>query len=1203
MADELDVIVIDDSDDESVVKPLSKKAKSHHRDSSPAEVQHFGRQSQPISIDDLDSEIGHDAIDVLFGQGPAAGIEVAAAQGLVTVTSTTLINADQADQALPLLINVLPDLDPEYGLQLLREKVLSDGQSHTIEHCLQAALEALFAEVTYPKVQKSLKRKRLDDSDDEDDERPSGSSSTSSNNAGPHALAICRIFQPGKSAYKSKTFLAEKRKGTAYRDKALVELDNLFPLMSTAHIRCIFSVNLKQFVPTYFALKAEILLPDDEKPYVPMKQERPQKPIHASKSTASKKGKGKAKGKQTADGDSVAEYNAEREWFIAYLMYKGDGTSYDHARILVPATEDGDTECSCCFGDDDLMFMVQCAEGHNFCRDCIRKMTEVAVGDQTANVVCPHTDGCEAKFHDRDLRKAMPVKLYNTYAGIIQRKELEEAGIEGLESCPYCNFGLIIENPDERLFTCQSDDCGIVSCRKCRKHEHLPKTCEEGYEHFDQTPANYAQPKDPKKCRLWDPKDQDLYRDEVAAARENARREILENENVDIQEQDVEVALPETNIPAQQDPYLPALGMFGGGMGQRLNAAMANGRANGLMPAHLGLPVGLPGVGDFRAWVERQRPLLGPDPLAAAFAAVRNRDAVIQGADNEQHQEVRERLVRLQALQALQARGPPGLPVPAAAAHGRAPAAPLGGLDARAIAAAGQERLAGLVAELAQIQRAIPQRAANALAVANPNEGAVGRPELLRNQAAPLLRAAPLPRAARMPRLDNERGHNAGGVFQFAEPADVPDRPNNDGRPRVAPGNVRLREPAGAPHPLGNARRPRGVRFQEPVENIVLAPAGVPAQLARPIPGGALAAREGVPQVLLNRVAERNVGNQQAAIGDAEGVAAVAGLNREVVAAAWRLAADLQRRGDQGAGNRDDITTLAGAEQQLRQVMHNIRRDFPEIAWADLVDVARDRGGEPVVDYELAPARRISPRHPAGFPVDPLSVLLVLHQRHPDWTDRYYDSLVNGRIAWDSHADFNMHAALIVQGLRDGGIQPPVAHPAVRASAETLRQMHSCWSIGASNLVKLLERVMQNAGVNFPENRRLPGDAASFENLMINNCPERILLAHCQRLLRGRLAVLPIILQRRRAANVPARPNQAVVANNHPRVNRPLVVRARDAEAGAEVDRAPDAPVPDDPPPPYEALGRARRLPLGLGLGGIAGGLFLPGLLGRLGRY
>jgi TRIAD3 protein (E3 ubiquitin-protein ligase RNF216) len=84
--------------------------------------------------------------------------------------------------------------------------------------------------------------------------------------------------------------------------------------------------------------------------------------------------------------------------------------------------------------------------------------------------VCPHTDGCDAKFHDRDLKKALSIKLYNTYCGIIQRKELEDAGIEGLESCPYCNFAVIIENQEERLFNCQSDECGKVSCRKCRKH-------------------------------------------------------------------------------------------------------------------------------------------------------------------------------------------------------------------------------------------------------------------------------------------------------------------------------------------------------------------------------------------------------------------------------------------------------------------------------------------------------------------------------------------------------------------------------------------------------------------------------------------------------------------------------------------------------------------------------------------------------------
>lgn len=46
-------------------------------------------------------------------------------------------------------------------------------------------------------------------------------------------------------------------------------------------------------------------------------------------------------------------------------------------------------------------------------------------------------------------------------------------------ACRFCPFACIIENPDERLFTCQRDECGVVSCRGCQKVDHLPKTCAE----------------------------------------------------------------------------------------------------------------------------------------------------------------------------------------------------------------------------------------------------------------------------------------------------------------------------------------------------------------------------------------------------------------------------------------------------------------------------------------------------------------------------------------------------------------------------------------------------------------------------------------------------------------------------------------------------------------------------------------------------
>lgn len=82
-------------------------------------------------------------------------------------------------------------------------------------------------------------------------------------------------------------------------------------------IRCIYSANAKRYVPTYIALKAETLLPDDEKPYVAMKQPRGQKPYVDTKGSSSKKGKKKVRMAEGADGE--AGFDAEREWFINYL--------------------------------------------------------------------------------------------------------------------------------------------------------------------------------------------------------------------------------------------------------------------------------------------------------------------------------------------------------------------------------------------------------------------------------------------------------------------------------------------------------------------------------------------------------------------------------------------------------------------------------------------------------------------------------------------------------------------------------------------------------------------------------------------------------------------------------------------------------------------------------------------------------------------
>jgi hypothetical protein len=48
-------------------------------------------------------------------------------------------------------------------------------------------------------------------------------------------------------------------------------------------------------------------------------------------------------------------------------------------------------------------------------------------------------------------------------------QELEDAAIEGLEMCPSCPWAVVIDNPDDKLFRCQNESCGKVSCRTCRK--------------------------------------------------------------------------------------------------------------------------------------------------------------------------------------------------------------------------------------------------------------------------------------------------------------------------------------------------------------------------------------------------------------------------------------------------------------------------------------------------------------------------------------------------------------------------------------------------------------------------------------------------------------------------------------------------------------------------------------------------------------
>jgi TRIAD3 protein (E3 ubiquitin-protein ligase RNF216) len=129
--------------------------------------------------------------------------------------------------------------------------------------------------------------------------------------------------------------------------------------------------------------------------------------------------------------------------------------------------------------------MIQCSEGHLYCRtvgrhishlllltrkmQCIAKYAETELGQQKCAIVCMDQGGCKEPFPETELKRVLTAKLLELYDRIKQRKEIAAADIEGLEECPFCDFKVVIENPEEKLLRCQHDDCLAITCRSCKK--------------------------------------------------------------------------------------------------------------------------------------------------------------------------------------------------------------------------------------------------------------------------------------------------------------------------------------------------------------------------------------------------------------------------------------------------------------------------------------------------------------------------------------------------------------------------------------------------------------------------------------------------------------------------------------------------------------------------------------------------------------
>ncbi|XP_064093448.1 E3 ubiquitin-protein ligase RNF216-like isoform X2 [Macrobrachium nipponense] len=163
-----------------------------------------------------------------------------------------------------------------------------------------------------------------------------------------------------------------------------------------------------------------------------------------------------------------------------------EGLSVEECEALVGDVDEedveaGELECVICCNDVAASDMVSCSAArhrHRFCSGCVKRFVEEEMGQGRFTFRCPEIE-CPGSIQERDLRTLLAPAVMDR---VMQRQQLDEvvrAGLEDLESCPFCDFKVIMPNKHDKVFLCQNPACMKDSCRLCKEINHIPRSCRE----------------------------------------------------------------------------------------------------------------------------------------------------------------------------------------------------------------------------------------------------------------------------------------------------------------------------------------------------------------------------------------------------------------------------------------------------------------------------------------------------------------------------------------------------------------------------------------------------------------------------------------------------------------------------------------------------------------------------------------------------
>ena len=230
-----------------------------------------------------------------------------------------------------------------------------------------------------------------------------------------------------------------KPESPVYREHALEYLKKDFRFYTLSAIKKVFKKANSLYFPAYKILK-EIDQKKEERHYV-RKTKRHDVDIKIPKKPC-------------------IEFLKEKKFveLQAEIVAEKKRRSAEKLLLFSRAQEAGElVECLCCYDDYLVDDMIPCKSGHKFCRECVTRGTNVAVGDGKTIIEC--LGQCKEEIEWQELQKVLAPNVLSKLLLKRQAQEVEAADLQNLVSCPFCPYVTIMENPDDKMLFCRNPEC------------------------------------------------------------------------------------------------------------------------------------------------------------------------------------------------------------------------------------------------------------------------------------------------------------------------------------------------------------------------------------------------------------------------------------------------------------------------------------------------------------------------------------------------------------------------------------------------------------------------------------------------------------------------------------------------------------------------------------------------------------------------